>query len=71
MSRHKERKSPAVAERGSLAGDSYVERERSLAFPALQSTHLVELLAVSQQMPRTAWLRHVRVWAQTQAGVGN
>src|SRR3989441_4237787 len=54
-----------------LAGDSYVERERSLAFPALQSTHLVELLAVSQQMPRTAWLRHIRVWAQTQAGVGN
>ena len=54
-----------------LTGDSYVEREQSLAFPALRSAHLVELLAASQQMPRTAWLRHVRAWAQTQAGVGN
>ena len=49
-----------------LAGDSYVERERSLAFPALQSAHLTELLAASQQMPRTVWLRHVRAWAQAQ-----
>ena len=47
-----------------LAGDSYVEREPSLAFPALRSAHLAELLATSQQMPRTAWLRHVRAWAQ-------
>ena len=47
-----------------LAGDSYVEREQSLAFTALQSAHLTELLAASQQMPRTAWLRHVRAWAQ-------
>jgi len=47
-----------------LAGDSYVEREPSLAFPALRSAHLAELLAASQQMPRTAWLRHVRAWAQ-------
>src|SRR6266571_5572482 len=47
-----------------LAGDSYVEREQSLAFPALRSAHLDELLAASQQMPRTAWLRHVRAWAQ-------
>src|SRR5215831_5289218 len=54
-----------------LAGDSYVEREQSLAFPALQSVHLAELLATSQQMPRTAWLRYVRAWAQTQAGGGN
>ena len=53
-----------------LAGDSYVKCERSLAFPALRSTHLTELLAVSQQMPRTAWLRHVRTWAQTQRGAG-
>ena len=47
-----------------LAGDSYVEREQSLAFTALRSAHLTELLAASQQMPRTAWLRHVRAWAQ-------
>jgi hypothetical protein len=47
-----------------LAGDSYVEREQSLAFPALRGAHLNELLATSQQMPRTAWLRHVRAWAQ-------
>jgi len=47
-----------------LAGDSYVEREQSLAFPVLRSAHLGELLAASQQMPRTAWLRHVRAWAQ-------
>jgi Uma2 family endonuclease len=47
-----------------LAGDSYVEREQSLAFPALRSAHLAELLTASQQMPRTAWLRHVRAWAQ-------
>ena len=47
-----------------LVDDSYVEREQSLAFPALRSAHLVELLAASQQMPRTAWLRHVRAWAQ-------
>jgi Uma2 family endonuclease len=49
-----------------LAGDSYVECERSLAFPALQRAPLAALLAASQQMPRTAWLRHVRAWAQTQ-----
>jgi Uma2 family endonuclease len=49
-----------------LVGDSYVEREQSLAFPTLQSTHLTDLLAASQQMPRTAWLRHVRAWAQRQ-----
>ena len=54
-----------------LAGDSYVEREQSLAFPALQSAHLVELLAASQQMPRTAWLRHVRAWAQMQLGANH
>ena len=47
-----------------LTGDSYVEREQSLAFTALRSAHLTELLAASQQMPRTAWLRHVRAWAQ-------
>jgi len=54
-----------------LVGESYVEREQSLAFPTLQSEHLAVLLEASQQMPRTAWLRHVRAWAQTQAGVGN
>jgi len=32
--------------------------------PALRSAHLDELLASRQQMPRTAWLRHVRAWAQ-------
>jgi hypothetical protein len=47
-----------------LAGDSYVEREQSLAFTALRSAHLTDLLAASQQMPRTAWLRHGRAWAQ-------
>ena len=47
-----------------LAGDRYVEREQSLAFPALRCAHLGELLTASQQMPRTAWLRHVRAWAQ-------
>jgi Uma2 family endonuclease len=54
-----------------LAGNSYVKHERSLAFPGLQSEHLAELLAASQQMSRTAWLRHVRIWAQTQAKGGN
>ena len=38
------------------AGDSYVEREQSLVFPALRST---------------AWLRHVRAWAQMQLGVNH
>src|SRR5262252_209223 len=47
-----------------LAGDSYVECEQSLTFPALRSAPLDELLAASQQMPRTTWLRHVRTWAQ-------
>ena len=47
-----------------MAGDSYVEREQRLAFTALRSAPLTELLAASQQMPRTAWLRHVRAWAQ-------
>ena len=51
-----------------LTDGRYVEYERSLAFPWLQSAHFTELLVASQQMPRTAWLRHVRVWAQTQAG---
>ena len=50
-----------------LAGDSYIEREQSLALPTLRSAHLNELLAASQQMPRTAWLRHVRAWAQASA----
>lgn len=53
-----------------LAGSSYVEHERSLAFPGLQREHLAELLAASHQMSRTAWLRHVRTWVQTQADVG-
>ena len=54
-----------------LAGDSYVEHEQSLAFPALRSAHLDELLAASQQMLRTAWLRHVRAWAQRQLGASH
>jgi Uma2 family endonuclease len=54
-----------------LAGSSYVEHEGSLVFPSLQSEHLAELLAASQQMSRTAWLRHVRTWAQTQAQEGD
>jgi len=54
-----------------LAGHSYVEREQSLAFPALRSAHLDELLATSQQMPRAAWLRHVRAWAQAQLGANS
>ena len=47
-----------------LAGDSYVEREQRLTFTALRRAHLTELLADSQQMPHTAWVRHVRAWAQ-------
>ncbi len=49
-----------------LAGERYVELERSRALPLLRSAHLVELLEASQQMPRTAWLRRVRTWAQMQ-----
>jgi Uma2 family endonuclease len=47
-----------------LTGGRYVEHENSLAFPALQSEAFTELLAASRQMSRTAWLRHVRTWAQ-------
>lgn len=49
-----------------LTGDSYTERTQSLAFPTLRSDQLTTLLAASQHMPRTAWLRHVRAWAQAQ-----
>jgi Uma2 family endonuclease len=51
----------------SLVGEHYEERTQSLAFPALRSVDLTTLLEASQQRPRTAWLRHVRVWAQNRA----
>lgn len=54
-----------------LEGDRYVEQERSRALPLLRTARLVELLETSQHMPRTAWLRHVRTWAQAQGEAGN
>jgi len=54
-----------------LASDRYVEHAQSLALPALQSVQLAALLVTSQQMPRTAWLRHVRAWAQLQLGANH
>lgn len=47
-----------------LVGERYEERTQSLAFPALRAVDLMTLLEASAQMPRTAWLRHVRAWAQ-------
>lgn len=49
-----------------LQEDGYVAREQSLAFPLLTAARLTEFLQASRQMPRTAWLRSVRDWAQTQ-----
>jgi Uma2 family endonuclease len=48
-----------------LVGTAYVERSDSVALAKVPSTVLSELLATSQQLKRTEWLRQVRTWAQS------
>lgn len=51
-----------------LQGEVYEEGEQSLALPRLRREALHELMDASQHMPRTAWLHHMRTWAQEQQG---
>ncbi len=48
-----------------LAGNAYVERPDSVALPKVTGAILSELLAASQQVKRTEWLRQVRTWARS------
>jgi Uma2 family endonuclease len=48
-----------------LDGESYRAQEASEIFPALTSVDLTRLIAESQQMKRTEWLRNVRELART------
>jgi hypothetical protein len=54
-----------------LVGGSYVEQERSVAFPLLTDEQLTQFLEASGQMPRTAWLQSVRDWARAQREAGD
>lgn len=49
-----------------LDGESYVESEQSLALPMLTAEVATQFVAESAEMKSTAWLRHVRQWAQEQ-----
>jgi len=48
-----------------LVGTTYVERLDSVALPKVTSSVLSELLASSQHVKRTEWLRQVRTWARS------
>jgi Uma2 family endonuclease len=48
-----------------LAGNAYIERPDSVALPKVTGAILSELLATSQQLKRTEWLRQVRTWARS------
>jgi Uma2 family endonuclease len=47
-----------------LVGDAYTEREDSVVMPHVTSSQLTDFLETSQRLPRVAWLRSVRDWAQ-------
>ena len=54
-----------------LVGDAYTEREDSVVVPHVTSSQLTDFLETSQRLPRVAWLRSVRDWAQNlRAGNG-
>ena len=48
-----------------LEGETYLVQEASEIFPGLTSTGLTRLIAESQEMKRTEWLRSVREWARS------
>jgi Uma2 family endonuclease len=52
-------------------GGSFIEQERSVAFPPLTSEQLTRFLEASGQMSRTAWLQSVRDWARAQRETGD
>ncbi|MFN8489657.1 MAG: Uma2 family endonuclease [Caldilineaceae bacterium] len=47
-----------------LQGDQYVVQPESIFLPPVTGKVLTELVAASQSLKRTAWLRRVREWAQ-------
>jgi Uma2 family endonuclease len=53
-------------------GDGYAVEDNSTALPGVTSRQLARLVTMGYEMPRPAWLRHVRAWAeglpQTPAG---
>jgi Uma2 family endonuclease len=53
-----------------LIEGTYIEQERSVAFPMLTGERLTAFLEASRQMPRTAWLGSVRDWAREQREAG-
>jgi Uma2 family endonuclease len=53
-----------------LEAGQYVESNTSLMLVGVTSDGLSQLLEASQEMKRTAWLRRVREWAQTQKSKG-
>lgn len=49
-----------------LRGDSYIEAERSSGMPRLTSLWLSRLITQGESMKRSAWVRAVREWAQSE-----
>lgn len=48
-----------------LAGETYEEAERSIAFPLLSRSDIADLLAQSLRIRRSEWQRAVRSWIQS------
>lgn len=47
-----------------LVGDGYGAADASEAFPLLFQETVTNFMRLSTSMPRTAWIRHLREWAQ-------
>ena len=48
-------------------GENYLESDESLALPKITGELLTRLLAESETMKRSAWLKNVRDWAREQS----
>jgi hypothetical protein len=48
-----------------LAGDNYIKKSQSIVLPKVSDQALTELVAASQTLRRTAWLRQVREWVRS------
>ena len=48
-----------------LEGNTYLERENSAALPQLSCSMLLQFIADSKRLARTAWLRSIRNWVHS------